>query len=443
MEFTDFYKRVKVFGTGEKKTWELYNAKGEKQQYHSGEKDYLDNDLSNSDVSIPAGTRVLIIAPKIISNNSFKNSHEYYRIICWYRNVFRDGYIHQYAFVDHTPSARVNSSDLEYLTNFEVIESFINDIKLDLHIYNALLVDSPSYNNSIVLGIKLDIETRLNTYINLLKGPSATIFEERLASRLNTISSNNPFEINYSNIYTTTNAYVSNLAKYHSPPKEVIVFTAAYNSIVSNYINENSNSFGGLLEGLGGDTGDVKDILTLPDIFQAIKNEINNLVSVMENELINEHPDIISSSSYLFFKGLSENSANATTSIGLSTKAWDKNHRINLLQRAEYVATDHSMGYIDSSHVFSVLVHEYNVGDIIPQTNDTHISPRSSLISDSDSDFLSEAIQEYLRNGKTVFELISEHENTNNFGDILSALLLRESRVSMMYITKYFDKIDE
>lgn len=467
------FKRVKYYEQTSTTNWSLYDASGNIQTYSTNEKDYFDNDISGQQIELTIGTRCILFSKKVLKTVSVLGSSDCYRVICWYRGKFRDGYISQYAFANHTSIARVNSSDLR--SSEITVEAFLNDATLELHIMDEMFAEPglqisnyPELNN-LRLRVKNKLDIVLESLSNSTTSAAATIQFDMILNELALFSNFTLLSSDLSNPQAKVKDYL-NLSSVSSllENPQFLIFTLSNNSGVHKYLLENAAQYPILadetgepgswidnIKDIGDGIGDIDILLNNNEskLARAI-TELQNLKTNIDNGFIPSDP-IFVSNDYLFISDIL-NPANTTdpeiqtvfeiaTMIFLPPTSLRENAQFDKVILSSSVPVDQSMGYIDSYHYFTMMINELNVGSGL-NLNGPH-PPVSFINMLTDTHHFSDVaynLWKHMKDGNDLTDTIDNYSPTLGSiskGRAKRELFMRNPEVGMIYLEEYFKKL--
>lgn len=452
------YKRLKLYPTSTLniETWDLYNDAGTVQNYGAGEFDYYGNSITGQPIKLTACTRIIILGRKIISTAPVDGNTNFYKILCWYRNKYREGFINECALIDHSKTNRVNIADLNLqVSDAIVVESFLNDARFEMKILDDMFTDTGTAGTSVKLKTLLDnVTLQFNTMVADLSGPSAATFETFYAGQIKHLTQENTLKRDDKDIGATLKRYrdldtLKNLVEYES----YLVFSVSANSTIYDLVKDNPGNWP-VLDECFNNPGEVRDNRGPNGGQLAVVNaELVSLRNYIENT--NNYPandPILQSADYLYLKEITDPPTPSPdiTSIDeitvmtiLDPANFTDGVKPQRLLLSSFVPVDQSMGYIDSDHVFSVCINEMNVSssnipvetDLMKMITDTHGTFGSG------SGWLAEDIWNYLRDGNTINDLVTGDYTTYDavsLGRVIRALFFRNPEIGIIYLDQYF-----
>lgn len=453
------YKRVKYFEEEDKVRWELVDINGNIQTYGSNEEDYWGNNISGDNIELPAGTRVVWLEKKKIASREYKGSMLHYRIVCYYRKGYREGYIHENAFKDHTSISRVHASEIDHLSYEELIEAFVNDAYFEVKMLKDLFVDHNAATSHPKLKKLLDsVEKNLLEVIEGVAGLSGAIYIPVYRYRICKMVEEIPIQSKEENIPSQIEKFITHPTiqelKEHS---KWVVYSTTPNSKITELLEEKDDDFPLVSMGVpNGDPGEVLDNIPFQGItdIEKVKTELLDLKGFIDQLNNSLGVEIKASSDYQYLKKItaSANTSNPaittvhemTVIILLAVRSWQNEVQEKRLMRSSIVPVDQSFGHIDSDHIFSILINELNVGSSFLTPTDIYPTKVLKMITDTHrksagGSYLSEIAWDVMRTGIAINDLYSNLPSDAITGGVNPArtimeLFFRNPEIGMIYL---------
>jgi hypothetical protein len=436
------YRRLKIY-TPSVFYWNIFDAAGAPLIYDAGETDYLGNNIAGNFIELPVETRVVIVGKAVLQNAPLDGSTEYYRILCWHRNKFRDGYVHIYS-VPTDPAGRVNIDDFTLVDDTILVESFLNDATLELYILDKLFND-PVDHSALAPGL-YNLFTSTQALVNgilaslNISGGQSVQYTGLIANGIRQLVQSNFHTIDQDNIPKAFRDF-TNL-----PSMQLILMTinvvnisfSAYSAFADIPEKNENNQFPFLSDNLRipGDSVGAGDVPTAKAEFQALLTKINT-----------DYPSsdpIFQSNDYLRLVEIlgPANSTDGVITLDEAVKvlflppvAWPESYVRKTIQLQSEVPVDQSMGYIESSTQFTMFVNESNVGiiDQILMLTDTH----------HDSG-LRDLLWKYLNQGNSLSATLTYGNSISSSvheGESLKHIFMRNSEIGVIYLYEYINAI--
>lgn len=427
--FTDVgrvIKRVSLFSDLDLNTvraWKMFNADGTPLMYENSDQTNFGDALNDTiQIEIPVGTRIVMLECRKLAVETLNNLN-YIRIVCFYNGAFREGYISQYAVWNSTDERVLPT---EGVFDDEIMDATINDIKMDV-VLTRKIVGDPTLNPdwasddkfaTMLANLEIELDpSEQGSFINRYNTLS-TIEKSRWIRVLKNAGDllgfnfkyyDDPFEgtrIDFPASVENYKAIIKDALNGFNEPDFLIVpfnfywtggnMFEGYHNDISSYcaVAENFQQISNELIGKSGSSVGVDST----EDFDQLKIELKNLRKFLRGE----HPDypldpnskILSTKEGKWFiddDRLIKDGVDYFDTFKnfqfISTMTWESPENPTHLETdyfAEYITIDHSMGFVNSNNVLSVLIHEMNVSqqDVVKLVDETH-----SFFSESPSDY--------------------------------------------------------
>lgn len=418
--FGQVIKRVSLFtdvaGTTHRK-WKMYTAAGAPMMYTNTDVSNFGAALTTADpIELPAGTRVIILECKPLGVETI-GSVNYIRVVTWYNGQFREGYISEHAVRNSTDERTLSPDDI---TPDEQFDALINDMKLDRFMARKI-VDDPTHTaymeDASFVDLVDDVEAAVDpsqpAAVSIVAKWNALTESQKMqwVSVLRGIENYFKFDYYEDQEKGLRIDYPATANKYMSLISSVLPFQsldsaggainplflpftpdwlgspsltkAGYNTTITDFVknngittlpNETGDNGASYDDGVGGaPDGDFTQMI------EEMKKLRDKLTGITLPAIDPNDPLLQTKEARWFTTPVKDDTFfNAITDIAsVWNEAWvnEKNpSHLTTDFRAGYIGVDCSLGFVNSSNVLCILIHEWNVGDtrVLRLADDTH-----------------------------------------------------------------------
>ncbi len=391
------------------KKWPLLNEDGTSQFYGALENDTFGNFVTGTPIELATGTRVLLVSNSSISINSI----EYYKVVSWYSHDYREGFIEARACDPRLERINRTIPVPLIIQAEDQLESFFNDADFEIKLIQDYQVESgstsPLYQTLVDNTISLLATVKGNftppiTPFYLIK--YQLLFNSLMINRNDTVTTIQNYRDNPSldSLINTTGKFYYfpiTLSWLRSKPNDydgyddpqlrtecdtkwqdfISSSMIGYSGEFVEYSREVSDDGKILLQLIK----ELKDLMHIKADTSPLPSVVNTpeaqwLLSLPYSDFDEANPDKIEYFIFVF------------------DKTWE--NRLNSYNESN-VIIDQSFGYLDSNTVFSIIIHEANMGTFFSSVFggdafDTHSHPSSIRTSEGYDETLARPVWNYV-----------------------------------------------
>lgn len=449
--------------------WELYNDQGIVQTYTGTPVDAWGRTgivNAGDQIILPAGTRVIVLGRRTLGGGAnYKGNYSFYRVICWFRNEYREGFVPEYAVLGENPKERVNAQDLQYLSDLMIAESFFNDIAFELKIVEDIAIDGNASSTAPKLWAQIlknklrwqQIQQNVQTQGNVLMPAYRTEIQNLVSG------SDNKFRTDRKTMHADFGRFrkLPMFQELKEFDEYLIVSLDPFGEVYKELRKSGYTTYPLLAETLFSEIGEYKGnegIVNGSLVYdpvngnvEKLKQEFIALKNFIDTNYLPTDP-IRLSNDYLFIEEILDpgNTSNpdivtlheAATAIFIGADGWMPASEIEHRFLNSLVPSDQAFGHVDSSTIFSLLVNESNITfGFIPPTYSTWTNLMKMITDTHDSGALK--AYEYMKDPTHTIQSIitaNGHLNidpTESLPIIIRRLFLRNPEIGLFYIDEY------
>ncbi|NVK64988.1 MAG: S8 family serine peptidase [Flavobacteriales bacterium] len=457
--------------TNHKLEWELYDDTGNVQTYTGTPEDTWGRSgvvNAGDPIMLPAGTRVVVLGRRLLGGGAnYKGNYTFYRVVCWYRNEYREGYVAEYSVLFQNGSDRVNTEDLKYMSDLMIAETFFSDIALELRLLEEFAVAESADVNMPLLwseiqknktrweAIKTNVQTQGNVIMSAYKSevldltdPSKNKFRTsrrtiqddlrrfKKLAMFNALESFNEYMI----VSFDPRGQVHKRIKDAGSTTYPLISEKVIYSSIGEAISNAQSAAGPVVYDPTGNK------------IQELKAELTALKADIDSNFPLGSP-ILESADYLYIQEVLDPGNvsdpdiitvdEAAGVIFIGANGWLSGGRASSNYLNELVPSDQSFGHVDSDTQFSLVVNECNIAYGFAPPSFSVYQELFTMLTDTHDSGAFEAYS-YLKDPAHTLQgsIISANGHLNvdpnaSLAEVLIRIFLRNPEIGLFYIDEY------